>query len=495
MANTMIKKYIHSKVNDSFELSVDDVAKNVGGYGRFKYWLNGNQSKIKEVLNAVKDAGVSPAYFASYEAGEGYNSSWGWLNHTTPQGDPVQDAIATANWIVKQSKDMNGEPAWIDYANYVDFVPADVKAEGNADFKSLPSGTIGRVTVAGTAAATWEVYYPKGLSASYNKVQDYGKPLTDQYKKIIAWGGKIDGKGGSDDDDDGSSSGNDNGGNDNGSGSVGDSIVDVLKSAMTDLIEKIEDAMNWHLHSIGTDKYFSNALFTLEKTFNNTYKISMGQKLLDDMKDLINSVDTGSNGGNGDNPKDDEDDKPDPPSGGSGKGESVPPNGKNASVIGGNWEYNQLPTKYKESIKIPLFDTSYLTNSGNVFPQFGYKGECTELTQCYMTQLWGKVQPADDGQITNGYRVWEVYKAKGAKTTHSPTVGYGFSSKPPYVQAFIPGIGHTGVVVAVYDDGSFLVANYNVPPNYAPSRTLYYTLINGVPKNAGSNIVFFSGIA
>ena len=493
MANTMIKKYIHSQVSDNFGLSVDDVAKNVGGYGRFKFWLNGDQSRIKEVLNAVKDAGVSPAYFASYEAGEGYNGSWGWLNHTSPQGNPVQDAIATANWIVKQSKDMNGEPAWIDYANYVDFVPADVKAEGNADFKSLPSGTIGRVTVAGTAAATWEVYYPKGLSASYNKVQDYGKPLTDQYKKILAWGGKIDGKGGSDDDDDGSSSGNDNGGSENGSGSIGDSIVDVLKGAMTDLIEKIEDAMNWHLHSIGTDKYFSNALFTLEKTFNNTYKISMGQKLLDDMKDLINSVDTGNNGGEGDNPKDDEDDKPDPPSEGGGKGESVPPNGKNASVIGGNWTYENLPKKYKDSIKIPLFKGTHLAESP--FVNTGDRGQCTELTWAYMWELWGKKQPAWDNQITNGYRVWQVYKAQGAKTTHSPTVGYGFSSHVPYVGAAYPPTGHTGVVVAVYDDGSFLTANYNVGPIFAPNRQLYYSLINGVPHNAGSNIVFFSGIA
>nr|WNM55789.1 hypothetical protein CoNPh37_CDS0123 [Staphylococcus phage S-CoN_Ph37] len=37
-------------------------------------------------MNAVKNAGVSPAFFASYECGEGYNGSWGWLNHTSPQG-------------------------------------------------------------------------------------------------------------------------------------------------------------------------------------------------------------------------------------------------------------------------------------------------------------------------------------------------------------------------------------------------------------------------
>ena len=492
MADTMLKKYIHSQVSDDFGLSVDDVAKNVGGYGRFKFWLNGDQTRIKEVLNAVKDAGVSPAYFASYEAGEGYNGSWGWLNHTSPQGNPVQDAIATANWIKTQSKDMAGVPAWIDYANYVDFVPASVKEEGNADFQSLPSGTIGRVTVAGTAAATWEVYYPQGLSAAYNKIQDYGKPLTDQYKKILAWGGKIDGQGSESDDDDGSSNGNDNGGSENDSGSIGGSVVDMLKEAMTELIQKIEEAMNWHLHSIGTDKYFSNALFTLEKTFNNTYKISMGEKLLDDMKDLINSVDTGNNGENTGN-TDDKDDEPDPPSEGGGKGESVPPNGKNASVIGGNWTYENLPKKYKDSIKIPLFKGTHLGESP--FVNTGDRGQCTELTWAYMWELWGKQQPAWDNQITNGYRVWEVYKAQGAKTTHSPTVGYGFSSHVPYVGAAYPPTGHTGVVVAVYEDGSFLTANYNVGPIFAPNRQLYYSLINGVPENAGNNIVFFSGIA
>jgi len=28
-----------------------------------------------------------------------------------------------------------------------------------------------------TAAVTWEVYYPEGLSKSYNQVQNYGAPL------------------------------------------------------------------------------------------------------------------------------------------------------------------------------------------------------------------------------------------------------------------------------------------------------------------------------
>ena len=45
--------------------------------GRFSAWLNSDIHKLTEVLNIVKQNGVSPAFFASYEATEGYNSKWG----------------------------------------------------------------------------------------------------------------------------------------------------------------------------------------------------------------------------------------------------------------------------------------------------------------------------------------------------------------------------------------------------------------------------------
>lgn len=288
--------------------------------------------------------------------------------------------------------------------------------------------------------------------------------------------------GGDDDDDKPSKPGGDNGGNPGGA-------IDILKEAFEGFLDKIEDALTWDLHSIGAEKYFTNSFFAMQKTFNNTYRIQMSTKLIDDMRDLINSIDTGSNGEN----TGDTDDKDDNTGGGTGK--SVPPNGKNATIIGGPWTYDNIPKKYKDKIGVPKFDPSYLNKPGNIFPQTGNTGQCTELTWAYMWQLWGKRQPADDGQITNGQRVWEVYKAKGAKTTHSPTVKYGFSSKPPYIQASLPGVGHTGVVVAVYEDGSFLTANYNIAPNWAPSRVVLYSLINGVPKDGGHNFMFFSGIA
>lgn len=482
--NDTMKKYIHSKINDDFGLSVDDVAKHVGGYGRFNGWLGGNQTKIKEVLNAVKNAGVSPAFFASYECGEGYNSAWGWLNHTSPQGNPVEDAKAVCAWIKSQAN-KTAEPAWIDYANYKDFVPASVKAEGNTDAKNLPSSSIGRIVISGTAAATWEVYYPNGLNASYNGVQNYGAPITEQYKRILAWGGKIDGKGGS------SSDGSDSGGSDSGgSTSGGFDPMAMIKKAFDSFLKSIQDAMTWDLHSVGAEKFFTNQMFALQKTYNNTYRLQMNTPMLNKLNDLKNSIDTGSNGtSNGGNS--DDDDKDD--NSGASSGKSVKPNGKSGKRIGGNWTYETLPQKYKDAIDVPLFDTKYL--AGSPFVNTGDKGQCTELTWAYMHQLWGKTQPAWDNQVTNGQRVWEVYKAKGAKTTHSPTVKYGFSSKPPYLEASLVGVGHTGVVVAVFDDGSFLTANYNVSPYWAPSRVVEYALIDGVPENAGSNIVFFSGIA
>lgn len=479
-----IDKFIHSYINDDFGLSIDDLVPKVKPYGRFRYWLGGDSTKIKKVLQAVKSIGVSAALFAAYEKNEGYNSSWGWLNHTTPQGNYLTDAKFVANKIVAQSK-QSGTPSWVDAGNPVNFVPASVVRAGNEDFrKNMKAGTVGRAYIPLTAAATWAAYYPKGLNASYNGVQNYGNPFLDAANTILAWGGKIDGKGGS------ASSGSSSSGNSGNSGNSNNPF-DLVKKSMEAFLQKIQDAMKWDVHSVGGSKFFSNKSFSLQKTFNNTYRIKMNASLIDAMKNLMDrlsdmgSSSDSSSGSSGD-------------SGSSGgkpvKGKSVLPNGKSGRVIGGNWTYNTLPKKYKEAIKIPIFKPSYLNNSGNTFPRFGDTGQCTELTQSYMTQLWGKVQPADDGLRTNGQRVWVVYKNKGAKTTHNPTVGYGFSSKPPYLQASLAGVGHTGVVVAVFDDGSFLTANYNVPPYWAPSRVVEYALIDGVPKNAGDNIVFFSGI-
>lgn len=194
--NEQLKKFIENNINNDFGLTVQQIAEQCKNYGRFSAWLNSDVSQIIQMLNIVKSRGVSPAFFASYEVTEGYNSSWGWLNHTTINGTPTQDAQSVSDWIVTQSKIMNSNPSWIDVGNPVDFVPQSVKTSGNQHFQGLPSGTIGRVVIAGTAAATWEVYYPQGLLKEYNQVQDYGKPLNHMMNLIISWGGTIEGGGG-----------------------------------------------------------------------------------------------------------------------------------------------------------------------------------------------------------------------------------------------------------------------------------------------------------
>lgn len=169
-------------------------------------------------------------------------------------------------------------------------------------------------------------------------------------------------------------------------------------------------------------------------------------------------------------------------------GESTKKNGKSGKTISKNYEYDDLPKKYKKYVNIPDFDKKHL--EGSSFVQFGDKGQCTELTWAFMNQMWKGKQPSDDGSVTNGNRVHEVYEKKGAKTTEKPTVGYGFSSDPPQAGAADPSVGHTGVVAGVMPDGKWIMASYNLPPKPAPSRTLYYTVIDG----ADGKINFFSGV-
>lgn len=181
--------------------------------------------------------------------------------------------------------------------------------------------------------------------------------------------------------------------------------------------------------------------------------------------------------------------KKDSSSGKKGKlGESTKVNGKPGKTIGRNYKYEDLPKKYQDKIKLPKFKEEYY--KGSPFVQTGDKGQCTEFTWAYMNQLWKGKQPSDDGKTTNGNRVHEVYKDKGAKVTKKPTVGYGFSSDPPQAGAADPTVGHTGVVAAVMDDGKWIMASTNLTPDPAPSRTLYYTVIDGTD----GDIKFFGGV-
>lgn len=175
-------------------------------------------------------------------------------------------------------------------------------------------------------------------------------------------------------------------------------------------------------------------------------------------------------------------------------GDSTKINGKSGKVKEGSWTWEDMPKKYKKHVTIPKFKKEYLDKPGNNFVQTNNKGQCTELTWAYMNQLWKGKQPTDDGSTTDGYRVHEVYKKKGAKTTHKPTVGYGFSASAPYGGAHSTPPGHTGLVAGVMDDGGFILVSYNLPPKEAPSRVPVYSYVDGMPKDAGDKFIFFTGI-
>ncbi len=174
---------------------------------------------------------------------------------------------------------------------------------------------------------------------------------------------------------------------------------------------------------------------------------------------------------------------------GSKIGDSTKVNNKKGKTITENYEYDDLPKKYKKYVKIPKFQEKYL--EGSLFAKGRDKGQCTELTWAYMNQMWKGKQPSDDGTTTNGNRVHEVYKKEGAKVTEKPTVGYGFSADPPQAGAEDASVGHTGVVAGVMPDGKWIMASYNLPPKPAPSRTLYFTVVDGTD----GEIKFFSGIS
>nr|DAK50484.1 MAG TPA: Lysin [Caudoviricetes sp.] len=184
-----------ASVSETFGISNDaltDFIYNDPRVNRFGTWCGNDKGKIRAVLDTVQQHGIGPVFFAGYEFNEGWNPSWGWLNHTYPQGNYLQDAAAVAEW-VKQDAQVRKPLAWIDYANYKDFVPADVKAAGEAAYASWPLGTIGIIYAAGTAAATWAAFYPNGLSAAYNGVQNYGDPFASLVDTINALGGSVGG--------------------------------------------------------------------------------------------------------------------------------------------------------------------------------------------------------------------------------------------------------------------------------------------------------------
>lgn len=193
VSDSAIKTFAHSPIDSTW--GVTDAAaeqwfiKQAGARRVInRYGLN--EGNIGEITSAIKSAGVSPVYFYAYAVNEG-GGAGGFINHYKGEasGGGIGNATRDANRIVEVANSSDYSPSWIDAGNPVDFVPQEVQSAGNADFQSMPLGTVGRSYIPLTAATTWEVYYPDGLKKEFNKVQDYGHPLNDTIENIKSMGG------------------------------------------------------------------------------------------------------------------------------------------------------------------------------------------------------------------------------------------------------------------------------------------------------------------
>lgn len=199
---------------------------------------------------------------------------WNWALSKGFKESELRDGEAQMDRIDWEAK--NGEQ-WIATPNYPE------------SFKQFRTNSTKKSIDYLTEAFTWNYERPLA-SAGYESMPErkaFAKKCAD---KLDFSGGS---SGGDDDDDDGGSSGGD------GSSGIGDSALQIIKDAVNKLVNSIEDALTWDLHSIGTEKFFSNSFFAMQKTFNNTYRIQMNVKLLDQIKDLVDGIDAGgSSGGN-----------------------------------------------------------------------------------------------------------------------------------------------------------------------------------------------------
>lgn len=191
--DSSIKAFARSPISSTWGISdatVEEWFLKQAGASRVKNKFGINAGNIGQITSAVKTAGVSPVFFYTYTVNEG-GGAGGFINHyaSDTSGGGLGNATRDAQYLVDTSRNTQLTPSWVDAGNPVDFVPQGIKDAGNADFQSMPVDTIGRSYIPATAATTWEVYYPNGLKKEFNKVQNYGSPLSDMIEGIKSMGG------------------------------------------------------------------------------------------------------------------------------------------------------------------------------------------------------------------------------------------------------------------------------------------------------------------
>lgn len=139
-------------------------------------------SNISQITSAVKNTGVSPVFFYMYTVNEG-GGAGGYINHyASSSGNMIADAKKDAQYIVSQSKNMTSPPATLGGE------PADMPtAEAEKFLKDLPAGSIGRMYIPATSAATAEIEDLYGKHGGWTG--KFGKPLQDAMDRIKTIGG------------------------------------------------------------------------------------------------------------------------------------------------------------------------------------------------------------------------------------------------------------------------------------------------------------------
>lgn len=282
MANTSeIKAFCQAPINATFGLTTDELWKKINWSNtptaRFYYWCHDNESQVKAVWKKCQEKGVSPVWFTAYEFVEGYNASLNWLNHFPyrPPLDPVGDCATTCDWIVSTSQNANLSPAWDDpFGGTVGMVPQSVRQNGNAEYAKWGLGTVGHVYGAGTAAAAWAIWYPQGLKAEYNGVQNYGNPLAQCVDLIKSWGGSLSSYGAE------SSPSQDNNSGSNNIANATTGILNGLSHAFSDLYNSVDNILNQMFDEImelftkslsakSPVDYFSNGILSIKTVYKD----------------------------------------------------------------------------------------------------------------------------------------------------------------------------------------------------------------------------------
>lgn len=405
---TGIRDFMACKIGDTFDITNDYLANWISTTtrytSRFNVWCNDDKATCKTVLDAVKECGMSPALFVAKECVEGYNASWGWHNHTTPQGNYLQDAKFVASYTVGLDGSQQ-TPAWDDPgAGTVGVVPASVQAEGNAEYASWGNDTIGKKYACMTAASAWAIWYPQALQASVNGVQNYGNPLQQCYDLIFGeWGGKMNGE----TVDSGITSGG-------ASNTTTDTKAD--KQAVKEAILKLFDNKIQQI----SPQYASNGKISIQLMFNGMMKPDITDEALSEIVTTINGSST--SGGAGDNA-------------GTSAG--------NGTVSSGNSEKVQ---KALEAL------------AGQIGNTLG-SGQCYAMSAWYAVQISGYTcdysvpgtMLSAIGDTYNACNLWSGWQwsQAGAQVAGNSDIKAGdiFCIKPYYGQPFVTGVwGHTGVV-------------------------------------------------